>query len=145
MFPYAFRQNPGYVSAIPQLNLSPIEGPLEVNGVRVIPIPLFHGPLPILGFRVGRFAYCTDVSLIPDDSFELLRGLEVLVLDALRHRRHPTHFNLEQAVDAAERIGADQTYFTHIAHELPHEATNAELPRGMALGYDGQIIDSITG
>ncbi|NLU21902.1 MAG: MBL fold metallo-hydrolase [Phycisphaerae bacterium] len=143
MFSYAFNHDPNYVSAIPQLNLAPIDGPLELNGVRIIPIRLFHGELPVLGFRVGRFAYCTDVSRIPDESFELLRGLEVLVLDALRRRPHPTHFNLEQAVETAGRIAADQTYFTHIAHELGHEATNVELPRNMALGYDGQVIDSI--
>jgi phosphoribosyl 1,2-cyclic phosphate phosphodiesterase len=145
MFPYAFDNQTHYVSAKPHLVLSPVEGPLDLWGTRIIPIPLFHGSLPILGYRVGRFAYCTDVSLIPDESFELLRGLEVLVLDALRRRPHPTHFNLEQAVKAAARISADQTYFTHIAHELPHEATNAELPRGMALAYDGQVIDPTTG
>jgi len=143
MFPYAFWHDPDYVSAKPQLELAVVEGPFEVNGIRVIPIPLLHGSQPVLGFRVGRFAYCTDVSRIPDESLELLRGLEVLVLDALRRRPHPTHFSLEQAVEAAGRIGAHRTFFTHIAHELAHEETNAGLPQGMALAYDGQVIGPV--
>ena len=141
MFPYAFRHSPDYPSSKPQLHLGLIEGPLELFGRAVVPIPLLHGPLPVLGFRFGRFAYCTDCSVIPDESWRLLEGLDVLILDALRHRPHPTHFNLEQAVQAAGRIGAGQTYFTHIAHELGHAATNAMLPGGMALGYDGQVIE----
>lgn len=140
MFPYAFDHEGDYPSAKPQLHIGVIEGPFELFGMRILPIPLLHGELPILGFRFGRFAYCTDCSSIPDRSWELLRGLEVLILDALRIRPHPTHFNLEQAVEAARRIGAGQTYFTHIAHELGHAATNASLPSGMELAYDGQVI-----
>ena len=141
MYPYAFRHDPEYPSAKPVLVAEPIDGPFEVAGIRVIPIPLLHGELPVLGYRIGRFAYCTDVSAIPEASMRLLEGLQVLILDGLRRRPHPTHFNLDQAVEAARRIGADQTWFTHIAHELPHEATNATLPAGMALGHDGQIIE----
>lgn len=91
---------------------------------------------------MGRFAYCTDVSEIPSESWKLLDGLDMLILDALRKRPHPTHFNLEQTVDHARQIGASQTYFTHIAHELGHEATNRELPDEMDLAYDGQRITS---
>ena len=141
MVPYAFTHDPHYVSAKPDLNLSIIDGPFEAAGVKVIPIPLLHGRLPILGFRIGAMAYCTDCSEIPAASLELLAGLDVLVLDALRLRPHPTHFNLDQAIEAAGRIGARRTFFTHIAHELPHAATNDRLPKGMALGYDGQVID----
>jgi phosphoribosyl 1,2-cyclic phosphate phosphodiesterase len=140
MFPYAFEHNPDYPSAKPRLELNVLDGPLELFGTRIIPIPLFHGTLPVLGFRVGDFAYCTDVSRIPDESMELLRGLKVLVLDALRHRPHPTHFNLEQAVVAAGQIAAEQTYFTHIAHELGHTATNAVLPARVSMAYDGLVI-----
>ncbi|MCH8965341.1 MAG: MBL fold metallo-hydrolase, partial [Planctomycetes bacterium] len=107
----------------------------------VLPIPMMHGPTPVLGFRFGDFAYCTDCSYIPDESMELLKDLKVLILDALRRRPHPTHFNLEQAVEWAGRIGAKQTYFTHIAHELLHATTNSELPPNMQLGHDGQVID----
>lgn len=141
MFPYAFDHHTSYISSKPQLHLSPINGPFDLCGERVIPIPLFHGPLPVLGFRIRRFAYCTDCSVIPEASMKLLEDLDVLVLDALRHKPHPTHFTLEQAVQAARIIDAGQTYFTHIAHELGHASTNATLPPGMSLGYDGQIIE----
>lgn len=143
MFPYAFDHDTQYVSSKPQLELKEIDGPLDLWGTRIIPIPLFHGELPILGFRVGNFAYCTDVSRIPDESMAMLRGLKVLVLDALRHRPHPTHFNLTQAIEAAGQIAAEQTYFTHIAHELGHAATNATLPKGMVLACDGQTIGPV--
>jgi phosphoribosyl 1,2-cyclic phosphate phosphodiesterase len=140
MFGYAFEELPDYPSTKPHLDLVEVTGPFEFEGVSIIPIPLMHGPMPILGYRFGPFAYCTDCNLIPDESMTLLDGVEVLVLDGLRRRPHPTHFNLEQAVEAAKQIGARQTYFTHIAHELKHEPTNAELPDGMALGYDGQLM-----
>lgn len=140
MFPYVFEETPDYPSAKPRLLLHEIDGPFEIGGRTITPIPLLHGTMPVLGFRVGGFAYCTDVSVIPDSSWPLLNDLDVLILDALRRRRHPTHFNLEEAVEHARRIGARRTFFTHIAHELPHEQTNSELPDGMALSHDGLII-----
>lgn len=140
MFAYVFEDEPSYPSAKPQLELRSIDGPLSIGGRTITPILLLHGKMPVLGFRVGDFAYCTDVSEIPSESWSLLTGLDVLILDALRIRPHPTHFNLEQAVDHARRIGARQTYFTHIAHELPHEETNRGLPENMALSHDGLII-----
>lgn len=142
MFAYVFEEDLEYPSAKPRLELHEIDGPLTLGGQTITPIPLLHGRMPVLGFRVGDFAYCTDVSAIPKESWGLLSGLDVLILDALRKRPHPTHFNLEQAVDHARRIGARQTYFTHIAHELPHEATNRELPDGMALAHDGLVIQT---
>lgn len=144
MFSYAFEAAADSPHSRPQLELREIaEGPFEVGGAAagsgelVIPIPLMHGPMPVLGFRFGRFAYCTDCSVIPPESFELLGGLEVLILDALRPTPHPTHFSLEQAVETAQRIGAGRTYFTHMAHQLKHAETNAGLPDGMELAYDG--------
>lgn len=107
----------------------------------VTPISLEHGSTPVLGFRFGKFAYCTDCSYISDESMALIEDLDVLILDALRRRPHPTHFNLDQAVQWARRIGAQQTFFTHIAHELPHQRTNRDLPKNMQLGYDGQVIE----
>ncbi|UCD27987.1 MAG: MBL fold metallo-hydrolase [Planctomycetota bacterium] len=141
MFSYAFNEKPGYPSEKPHLESMVIDGAFDLFGIHILPIPLFHGELPILGFRFGPFAYCTDCSRIPPSSFKLLEDLEVLVLDGLRRRVHPTHFNLAQAVRAARQIGAGRTYFTHITHELPHETTNAELPPGMGLAYDGQVIE----
>jgi len=140
MFGYAFMEVEGYPSEKPDLQLSLISEPISIGDMRIVPIALLHGDLPILGYRFGSFAYCTDCSEIPDESFALLKDLDVLVLDGLRRRPHPTHFNLEQAVAVAGLINARRTFFTHIAHELGHEATNAELPDDMALGYDGQVI-----
>ncbi len=141
MFRYGFENDPGYPSAAPELTLHEIDDrPLELFSRRIIPIPLYHGPLPIFGFRFGSFAYCTDCSSIPESSLELLDDLDVLVLDALRRTPHPTHFTIDQAVEMAGRINARQTYFTHIAHELKHAETNARLPDRMALAYDGQTI-----
>ena len=88
-----------------------------------MPVPLLHGSLPVLGFRIGAFAYLTDCNTIPDVSWPLLRGLDVVVLDALRRKPHATHFTLDEAVAAARRIGASRTYFTHMAHDLPHAET----------------------
>ena len=140
MFDYAFRHDPEYASAKPHLVERVIEGEFELFGRRVVPIPLLHGKMPVLGFRFGRFAYCTDCSAIPTESMDRLTGLDVLVLDALRVRPHPTHFNLEQAVHHARQIGAHRTLFTHIAHELMHEPTNDRLPAGIQLAHDGLVV-----
>ena len=142
MFAYAFVDDPDYPSAKPELNTVVLDGPLELGGLRVIPIPLRHGSLPVLGYRVGKIAYCTDCNSIPDESRGLLRDLDVLILDGVRRRPHSTHFNIEQAVEEAGRIGARRTYFTHIAHELKHAETNAQLPAGMELAYDGLVCES---
>lgn len=142
MFDYAFRDDPDYPSAKPNLRGIEITGPFDLCGRRVIPIPYRHGPTAVLGFRVGDIAYCPDCNYIPRESRALLEDLDVLVLDALRHRPHPTHFNLEQAVAEAQRIGARRTYFTHITHELGHAQTNASLPAGMELAWDGLVCES---
>jgi phosphoribosyl 1,2-cyclic phosphate phosphodiesterase len=140
IFAYAFEAPAVAGGGVPELSLVEIDGPFAIDGVRIVPVPIFHGPTPILGFRVGRFAYLTDCNAIPDASLALLADLEVLVLDALRHRPHPTHFTLSEAVALAGRIGAKRTYFTHMCHDLPHAATCAGLPAGMALAFDGQVV-----
>jgi len=141
MFDYVFDQNTPRGGGLPQLKLSSLVGPFSLGRSTVIPVPLLHGTLPVLGFRIGAFAYLTDCSEIPSSSWPLLVGLDVLVLDALRHKPHPTHFTLEQAVSTARRIGAERTYFTHMSHDLPHEETCAELPVGMSLAHDGLKLD----
>jgi phosphoribosyl 1,2-cyclic phosphate phosphodiesterase len=141
MFDYAFTPDSDYPSFKPMLRIELIDGPWEMFGQRIVPILLMHGPLPILGFRFGKFAYCTDCSHVPDESVELLAGLDMLILDGLRHKPHPTHMTVAQAVDMAGRIGAKQTYLTHIAHELPHAATNAGLPPEVQLAHDGLTIE----
>ena len=140
-FAYAFKDpEPDMKVFRPHLIHRLITGAFEIAGVRWTPIPLMHGQMPVLGFRVGNLAYCTDVSFIPEESFALLRGLDVLVLDALQYKRHVTHFSVEEAIEAARRIGAKQTLFTHIAHSLPHELTNRSLPDGMRLAFDGEVV-----
>ena len=137
MFAYVFDPATPKGGGLPQLELRRIDGPFTIGSQEVLPVPIFHGKRPILGLRIGTFAYLTDCSRIPDASWALLEGLDVVVLDALRHRPHPTHFTLAEAVDAAGRIGAGRTYFTHMCHDLAHAETNAQLPPGMALAYDG--------
>ena len=104
-------------------------------------MPIMHGRRQILGFRVGSFAYLTDCSHIPEASWPLLAGVRTLVIDALRDRPHPTHFSVSEALDAAARVAAERTYFTHICHDLSHAATCARLPAGVELAYDGLVLD----
>lgn len=142
-FDYAFSElPPTHSGAAPQLTFERITTePFDVLGARIIPIRLTHGPrFQVLGFRVGNVAYCTDVNAIPEESWPLLEGLDVLILDALRPRPHATHFSLEEAVAVAQRVQAKRTLFTHISHELDHEKTNAALPPQMELAYDGQRL-----
>lgn len=138
MFLYAFDPAPDSPHSRPELDFHTIEAhPFRIGCETIVPIPLMHGPLPVLGFRFGDFAYCTDCNHIPSDSLALLQDLDVLILDALRQTPHPAHFTLAEAVEMARRIGARKTYFSHMTHQLGHEATNRELPDGMALAYDG--------
>ncbi len=143
-FGYAFRApSPETTLFRPHLVHREITEPFEINGVTWTPIPLMHGEMPILGFRVGNpggVAYCTDVSRIPEESFAQLEGLDVLVLDALQWKKHATHFTVDEAMEVSKRIGARQTLFTHIAHALSHEETNKLLPANMQLAYDGQRV-----
>jgi phosphoribosyl 1,2-cyclic phosphate phosphodiesterase len=125
----------------PNVSLNPVSGPFEAAGTVIRPLPILHGDLAISGYRIGRLAYITDCSAIPEPTFELLRDLDVLVLPALRPTPHPTHFSLGQAVEAAQRIGARETYFVHMSHRLEHEETNRSLPVGMQLAYDGQRVE----
>lgn len=139
-FDYAFQSAERlHTGAIPQLAPRTIGlEPFDVLGVRVTPLRLEHGPqTPVLGFRFGNVAYCTDTCGIPAESMELIQNLDVLILDCLRREPHVTHFGMSQALEVVEKLRPKQTYFTHISHDLEHEATNAELPPGVELAYDG--------
>jgi len=114
--------------------------PIQVHEATFTPIPVLHGELPITGYRFGNAAYITDVSTIPESSFALLKDLDVLILSALRHTPHPSHATVDQAVRWANRIGARETWFTHISHDLGAAQTNANLPDGMALAHDGLTL-----
>lgn len=126
---------------LPRILLNPIDGPIEIGGGTFVPVPVWHGRRQIVGYRFGDFAYLTDCSGIPDQSWRLLDGVDTLAIDALRHRPHPTHFTVEEAIAAAARIGPRRTFLTHICHDLPHAATNASLPAGVELAYDGMRIE----
>ena len=141
MFSYAFDPESPKGGGIPDVEMRGIDAEFEAAGTHVTAVPVYHGQRIVQGFRIGAFAYLTDCSRIPSDSWRLLDGVDVLVLDALRERPHPTHFSLTEAVAAAERIGARQTLFTHIAHDLGHERVCARLPSSMSLAYDGQTVD----
>jgi len=143
MFAYVFDPPQQIGGGLPQLVLHAITGPWAIEDVQLVPIPLWHGQLPVLGFRIGRFAYLTDCNRIPDASWALLTadgGVRTIILDALRHRPHSTHFSVGEAIDVVQRLGAERAYFTHISHDLAHAATNAQLPAGMELAYDGLVL-----
>ncbi|PEN11262.1 MBL fold metallo-hydrolase [Longibacter salinarum] len=125
--------------ALPR-GMSPDDLPRGDEVVAVDPILLYHGDMPVYGYRVGDFAYLTDVNEIPSASLEKLEDLDTLVLDALRPNPHPTHFSFDQAVDVARRIGARQTYFIHMTHNVLHAEQEARLPENIHLGYDGLQI-----
>jgi phosphoribosyl 1,2-cyclic phosphate phosphodiesterase len=140
-FYYAFDGLPRLGGGVPRIDPIDIDGPFAINGVRIVPVSLWHGTLPVLGFRFGNFAYLTDCNRIPDESWPLLQGLDTLVLDALRHKAHTTHFTVEEAIDVAARLAPRRTWFTHMGHDLGHAETNARLPAGVELAYDGLVVD----
>ncbi len=140
-FAYAFDPDTPMGGGIPQVELVEVAGAFETHGVTVTPVPIQHGTRPILGFRIGAFAYLTDCSGIPEASLALLDGVDVLVIGALRHRPHPTHFTVAEAIDASGRVGASRTFLTHICHDLGHAATEAALPPRVRLAHDGLVID----
>jgi phosphoribosyl 1,2-cyclic phosphate phosphodiesterase len=124
----------------PLISLNIINGNLNLFNQSIIPIEVSHGSEKVTGYRVGKFAYITDVSAIPDASMEKLKGLDVLVLGALRYIPHPKHFTITQAAEIAKALKPKQTFLTHLAHEVEHEKANSELPAGVRLAYDGLVI-----
>lgn len=140
VFAYAFDPATPRGGGLPDLQLFTIAGPFCIGRQPVVPVPIFHGDRPILGLRMGGFAYLTDCSWIPDESWPLLEGLDVLVLGALRERPHPTHFSLPEAIAASRRLAPKRTCFTHMCHDLGHAATSARLPPGFELAYDGLTL-----
>lgn len=140
-FSYIF-ENANY-PGIPLVNMHTIRNePFSINGLQLLPVRVLHYKLEVFGFRIGDFTYITDANYIAPEEMEKIKGSKVLVLNALRHEPHISHFTLEEAVAVAREAGAEQTYFTHISHQLGlHETLNKELPQGMALAYDGLELD----
>ncbi len=127
---------------IPRLDLRVVDGAaVPVGDVSVQPVPLCHGRGAAMGYRIGRLAYLTDCSLIPETSYPLLQDLEVLIIDGLRWHAHPTHFSFEQAFAEARKIGAGRTYLTHLTHDIAYAATERQLPDHIHLAYDGLVVD----
>lgn len=141
VFSYAFDERKN-LTHVPKLDAHVIsDEPFEVAGLRFEPVPVMHGKQRIYGFRFGSVAYLTDHSEVPEESMAKLGGLDVLFLDALRHREHPTHSTVAHSVETAKRLGARRTFFTHMGHDLMHEETERSLPEGMQLAYDGLEIE----
>ena len=140
-FGYIFCESDDETAYRPRLRPQPVTGPFELFGRTVVPVPLAHGHGESLGYRVGPFAYLTDCSAIPAASEALLQGLEVLVIDALRYRPHPTHLNINKATAAAGRLGARRTFLTHLSHDVDHMRLAAELPAGNEVAYDGLRLE----
>ena len=141
-FRYAFNDELIAHQAVPLINIHYIDSrKFEINGVEITPIKVIHGRLPIFGYRIGNFAYITDASEIPEEEQMKLQGLDVLILNALRERPHPTHLNIEQAVKLAEKLQSKETYFTHMTHEVLHDEVNKKLPANIKLGYDGMSFN----
>ena len=125
----------------PQIELIPVREPFGLLGRTVVPISVWHGSLEVFGYRIGSFAYVTDCNRIPEESFRLLEGVEILILDALRFRPHSTHFSVQEAMQVAARIGAARTILTHMTHEVDHDAPDVPLAPGVEFGYDGLVFD----
>jgi len=140
MFSYIFDADYKF-GGLPLLELRPIDGAVDVLGARFEPVVLIHGETQIYGYRFGSAAYLTDHSEIPESSLHQLHGLDILFLDALRHKPHPTHSTVKNSLAIVERLKPKRAFFTHICHDLPHEATNATLPRHVRLSHDGMKLE----
>lgn len=140
MFRYIFDADYKF-GGLARLELKPIDGEFQLFGQRFEPIPIIHGETEIYGYRFGSAAYLTDFNQIPESSFPRLQNLDVLFLDGLRHTPHPTHSTVKNSIQIADRLQAKRVFFTHICHDLPHEATNAALPPHVRLSYDGMKLE----
>jgi phosphoribosyl 1,2-cyclic phosphate phosphodiesterase len=135
-FGYTLRE-PSDFWEVPVLRIEAIDAPFELFGVKITPIPVLHGRSHILGYRIGNLAYMTDVSEIPEASFALLEDLDVVLLDCLREKSHPTHINIEQSLDYISRIKAKQSYMIHMTHDLEYASLSKKMPNGVFVGFDG--------
>lgn len=139
-FDYAFNDGV-YTNGVPNLRAHIVSDKFLFDKTEIIPIPLKHGTLDIYGYRIENFAYCTDVSGIPESSLNLMENLDILVLDALREREHPTHFSLSEAIEIAKKIGAKRTFFTHMNHNIDHYKHGKLLPDNFAFAFDGLELE----
>jgi phosphoribosyl 1,2-cyclic phosphate phosphodiesterase len=141
-FHYVFDTTPRLGGGVPQLLDRLIDGPLTLGGVKIVPVPLWHGRMPVLGFRFGSLAYLTDCNRLDDEAWPLIAGVDTLVIDALRDRPHPTHFSVDEALQVIQKVAPRRAFLTHMTHDLGHAATSARLPPGVELAYDGLVLDA---
>ena len=142
--PYCFTPKDKRYPGVPAINLIEMEPhvPIDIDGIQVIPIRVMHGKLPIVGFRIRNFAFITDMKTIPEEEFNYLKGIDYLVVNGLRHKEHPSHQTIEDAIDFSRHIGSPQTWIVHMSHHiLPHDKEQQNLPDGFHLAYDGEIIE----
>ncbi|MCP5006375.1 MAG: MBL fold metallo-hydrolase [Planctomycetes bacterium] len=140
MFSYVFDETVSNGSK-PKFTMVPVDGPFTVLDVEIVPIAVMHGSETVNGYRIDDVAYVTDVSHIPPDSMDKLRGLDLLILDALRLRPHEKHFSIEQSLDIVTQLKPEQAIFTHMAHEVDHDQISRTLPEGIKLAYDGLWVE----
>ena len=142
VFRYAFVESQAG-GGKPRFELIPIEpgAPLELMGAAVLPLRIVHGEVPITAYRIGRFAYVTDVSRIPEESMGELRGLDVLLIGAIREKAHSTHFNFAQALEVVDALQPRKAFFTHLTHDADHEQLSRRLPDGVLPAWDGLTLD----
>jgi phosphoribosyl 1,2-cyclic phosphate phosphodiesterase len=140
IFSYIFDPNYKF-GGLAQVELHTIDGVIDLFGAHFEPVTVMHGDVGITGFRFGQAAYLTDFSSVPEESYAQLTDLDILFLDALRHTPHPTHSTVANSLKIVERVQPKRAFFTHICHDLPHEATNATLPPNVRLAYDGMKLE----
>lgn len=141
-FAYGFEDVFPFYGGKPDLILNVIDGPFEAAGIAVVPVPVWHGKMRVQGFKFGDLAYLTDAKEIPDSSIDVIRGLDVLVINALRERAHPTHLSIPDAIAIVQEVKPRVAYLIHLSHETSHEQVSAMLPPGMFAAYDGLVVST---
>jgi phosphoribosyl 1,2-cyclic phosphate phosphodiesterase len=139
IFAYVFE--PSHYPGVPRIVPHRIEGRFNLLGLDVEPLTVIHGRLPVSAFRIGSFAYVTDCNLIPEEACSRLAGLDLLVIDALRFKSHPTHMSLDQSLGYIERLKPRRALLTHISHDIKHEETSGRLPEGVKIAHDGLTVE----
>lgn len=142
--PYCFTPPEKRYPGVPAISLEHMEPhvPVKVGSIEIVPIRIMHGKLPIVGFRIGNLVYITDMKTIPDEEWEYLKDVDVLIVNALHHKSHPSHQTVEDAIAFAQKVGARETYFIHMSHYvLPHEVEEKLLPPHIHFGYDGLTLN----
>ncbi|MCQ2112276.1 MAG: MBL fold metallo-hydrolase [Bacteroidaceae bacterium] len=142
--PYCFTPPEKRYPGVPAISLEHMEPhvPVKVGSIEVVPIRIMHGKLPIVGFRIGNLAYITDMKSMPDEEWNYLEDVDILIVNALHHKSHPSHQTVEDAIAFAQKVGARETYFIHMSHYvLPHEVEEKLLPPHIHFGYDGLTLN----